>query len=132
MFATKPFAVAITAIAVGLICALAFESVYDVRMSARRAASDNVSWTGPADVHRSAGQSVPLPLRLVDSGGVGIPFERDWGKDYSHDPKTFHEVILRASPYVDATALERVDADWRAYVARMRDYGNNAIAVPLL
>ena len=27
---------------------------------------------------------------------------------------------------------QRVEQDWRAYVERMLDYGNNAIAVPLL
>ena len=74
----------------------------------------------------------PLPIRLVDSGGVGIPLTGRWGGDYSHDARIFHEVLLDKAPYVDPAAFQRVEQDWHAYVERMLAYGNNAIAVPML
>src|SRR5262249_28602027 len=73
----------------------------------------------------------PLTLRLVDSGGVGIPLD-GWGRDYSHDRRVFHDAILQGPPYVDAGAFSRIESEWRAYVERMLQYGNNAISVPLL
>ena len=82
--------------------------------------------TDPSSLH------APLPLRLVDSGGVGIPLTTRWGADYSHDTRIFHEVLLDKAPYVDPAAFQRVERDWRAYVERMLAYGNNAIAVPML
>ena len=75
---------------------------------------------GDAGSSRTAG--VALPLRLVDSGGVGIPATDEWGKDYSHDLRAFRDVILERPPYVDATALEAVARQWHAYVERMRRY----------
>jgi hypothetical protein len=111
------------ALVLALAGALAFESVYKV--STRPRPPDPLT---SRNTSAAAGQ--PLPLRLVDSGGVGIPLE-GWGRDYSHDRRSFREVILAGAPYVDAAAFERVDREWRAYVARMLDYGNNAIAAPL-
>jgi hypothetical protein len=40
----------------------------------------------------------PLTLRLVDSGGVGIP-AGDWGADYSHDARVFREAILSIASF---------------------------------
>ena len=37
----------------------------------------------------------PLPIRLVDSGGVGIPLTERWGSDYSHDARIFHASARR-------------------------------------
>src|SRR5262245_4131060 len=133
MFSPRSLAVAIVSIGVGLIGAFAFESIYDVRVSARavRVSGSNPSRTDAADTPEAARERAPLPLRLVDSGGVGIPLD-SWGRNYSHDLKAFREVILREPPYIDETVLRRVDSEWRAYVERMLEYGNNAIAVPLL
>ena len=72
----------------------------------------------------------PLALRLVDSGGVGIP-AREWDADYSHDTRVYREVIFQDPPFVDAAAMQDVERDWRTYVQRMRDYGNNGIVVPM-
>jgi len=69
---------------------------------------------------------------MVDSGGIGIPFDERWGDDYSHDRRTFREVIREDPPYIDSAAFKRVELEWRAYIDRMRGYGNNAVAVPLL
>src|SRR5262245_48096870 len=112
------------ALALALAGALAFESVY--RISIRTRPPDPV--VSPADL---AAADPPLPLRLVDSGGVGIPLG-GWGADYSHDRRSFREVILDQPPYVDGAAFQRVEGEWRAYVSRMVDYGNNAVAVPIL
>ena len=72
----------------------------------------------------------PFSLRLVDAGGVGIPLEA-WGGDYSHDRRIFRDAIREAPPYLDAAAFEDVESEWRFYVDRMLEYGNNVIAVPL-
>jgi hypothetical protein len=69
-------------------------------------------------------------LRLVDSGGVGIPID-DWGGTYSHDRRTFRDVIVEQAPYIEPAAFDRVEREWRNYVERMIEYGNNAVAVPL-
>ena len=108
-----------------LAAASALESVY--RISIRPRPSD----PQPARAAAAAPRTAPLPLRLVDSGGVGIPLDQ-WGADYSHDRKAFRDVILEAAPYVDAAAFARVEEEWRKYVSQMLEYGNNAIAVPLL
>jgi Glycosyl hydrolase family 67 C-terminus len=114
-------------VAVSLSAGLAFESVYDLRFRDRPRDRIASSDAGPS---RTA--SVPLPLRLVDSGGVGIPATDEWGKDYSHDLRAFRDVILEEPPYVDAIALEAVARQWHDYVERMRRYGNNGIVIPLL
>jgi hypothetical protein len=71
-----------------------------------------------------------LMLRLVDSGGVGVP-SGDWGRDYSHDNRTFRDAILEKAPYVDEGAFQRIEQDWHRYIDRMVEYGNNAVTVPL-
>ena len=123
-----PLFFAAVSLATALTAALAFESVYVVSIRTR-----------PPDPILSrtntAGAALGEPaftLRLVDSGGVGIPVGDAWGADYSHDRRTFREAILEGPPYVDVAAFQRVDQEWRAYVERMLEYGNNAIAVPLL
>jgi hypothetical protein len=130
MIELKPGIVAGVIISTALTAALAFESVYDISVRPRGAdplasptnAAD--AWTGPTPP--------PLPLRLVDSGGVGIPWSGEWGTDYSHARRVFHDVILTEPPYVDEAAFRRVERDWHAYVDRMLEYGNNSITVPLL
>ena len=125
----KPLIVGGVVIATALAAALAFDSVYEI--SIRTRPPDPI--TAPTRAPDASKGSAPaaFTLRLVDSGGVGIPLAQ-WGKDYSHDRRTFREVILEEPPYVDGAAFERVELEWRSYVARMLDYGNNAIAVPLL
>ena len=73
----------------------------------------------------------PFSLRLVDAGGVGIPLDA-WGRDYSHDRRTFRDVIREDVSVRGRVGLRRVECEWRFYVDRMIEYGNNAIAVPLL
>src|SRR5262245_14820541 len=123
-----PIALAVSIVA-GLACGLAFESVY--RVSAReRVYPMPVSATiGAASI--ADAEASPLFLRLVDSGGIGMPLSGEWGTDYSHDTRVFHEAILQHPPYVDETAFARVEQQWHAYVERMLAYGNNAISVPL-
>jgi hypothetical protein len=110
-------------VTVAFVAALAFERVYHI--SVRTRPEQVVS---PGDAIQPSRQ--PFDLRLVDSGGVGIPVT-DWGKDYSHDRRTFRDVILDGPPFIDDAAFNRVERDWRAYVDRMLEYGNNAIVVPL-
>jgi hypothetical protein len=134
-----PVLIGVAALATALTAALAFESVYRITIKprppeARRLALASTS-TSTSEQTGTSGASpahAPLPLRLVDSGGVGIPLTGRWGSDYSHDPRIFREVILEEPPYIDAAAFQRVEQDWRAYVERMIAYGNNAIAVPML
>jgi hypothetical protein len=123
----KSIVVAAMAVAAGLIAGLLFERVYDIQIRERPADPLAISAAAPLD----EGTRAPLSLRLVDSGGIGIPLD-SWGADYSHDRRVFREAILKHAPYVDAAAFQRIERDWRAYVTRMREYGNNAIAVPML
>jgi len=127
MLAYKAVLFALLAVTAGLIAGLAFERVYDVQIRKRPADSLATAATVQPDARTRA----PLELRLVDSGGVGIPLDT-WGTDYSHDRRAFRDAILKQAPYVDASAFQRIERDWRAYVQRMREYGNNAISVPLL
>src|SRR5262249_21133967 len=127
MSVRTPFLVAAFAAAAGLVAALAFERVYDIRIRTRPSDPLTTASTSASDAVAPA----PLRLRLVDSGGVGIPLDA-WGRDYSHDRRVFHDAILERPPYVDASAFSRIENDWRVYVERMLQYGNNAISVPLL
>ena len=110
-----------------LTAALAFESVYRISVRPREAQLRSA----PGATAMPAAER-PFSLRLVDSGGVGIPLDDDWGHNYSHDRRTFRDVILERPPYVDEAAFARLDAEWRMYVERMLAYGNNAIVVPML
>jgi hypothetical protein len=125
MSRAKLLAVGLIQIVLALSAALAFESVYKIEVRPRP--PDALAHAGTKPAHRQA-----LSLRLVDSGGVGIPLAGDWGNDYSHDLRVFREVILQEAPYVDEAAFRRIDRQWRVYVERMRAYGNNAIVIPLL
>ncbi|MPY90394.1 MAG: hypothetical protein GEU99_21040 [Luteitalea sp.] len=131
MSSVKPLVFGAVQVALALAVALAFESVYTIEVRPRPP-DPLASQTGAAQAGTEAAHRQTLSLRLVDSGGVGIPLAGEWGKDYSHDLRVFREVILEESPYVDASAFRRVDRQWRAYVERMREYGNNAIVIPLL
>ncbi len=124
MRGVKPIVAGVLTTGLALVAVLAFESFYDVRVGPRRPGIQAESTPAKRD-------SAPLPLRLVDSGGVGVPLA-GWGTDYLHDQRAFREVILKDPPYVDEAAFQRLDRQWRAYVDRMLEYGNNAIAVPLL
>jgi hypothetical protein len=114
------------ALVAALSAALAFERVYDVSFRVRRPDPLATAADGPP-----AAVSAPLTLRLVDSGGVGIPLDM-WGADYSHDRRSFRRAILEDPPYVDPAEFVRAEQQWRTHVERMIEYGNNAIAVPLL
>jgi hypothetical protein len=131
MSGAKAVIVGAVVILIALTVALGFESVFYIEV--RRRPPEPLA--APADdqlAGKEQGQHSPLPLRFVDSGGVGIPLAGDWGYDYSHAYRAFHQIIRKEPPYVDRAALGRVDRDWRAYVERMHAYGNNALVLPLL
>jgi hypothetical protein len=70
-----------------------------------------------------------VPRRLVDLGGLGVPRDPEhWdAADYSHDVRRFETAQLPGPPWVDADAFAAVEADFLAYLDRMRSYGNNGI-----
>src|SRR5262245_22024406 len=109
MSARPPLVVAALAVVAGVAAALAFRRVYDRRI--RKRPPDPLA--AAADAPRDGPARAPLALRLVESGGVGIPLDA-WGKDYSHDRRIFHDVILERAPYVDAGAFGRIETEWRA------------------
>src|SRR5262245_24677728 len=124
----KPLLSGIVAFGFALTGALAFEAVY--KISIRTRPPDPVLRQGTATQANSIHRARPLPIRLVDSGGVGIPLE-GWGANYSHDLRAFRDVILRQSPYIDLVAFEHASQEWQTYVTLMRDYGNNGVVVPM-
>jgi hypothetical protein len=132
MSRARSLMLAAAAIGPAFVAAAGVGCIYDIDIRPRSAdplvslSSPSPSAVSPHDPHG------PLELRLVDSGGVGVPLTDDWGADYSHDLRVFREVIREQPPYVDGVGFERVAKDWRTYVERMVGYGNNAIAVPLL
>ena len=72
----------------------------------------------------------PLPLRMVDGGGVGIPADTAaWGTTYSHATHVFDHLVLPRAPWLDGEKAARVHADWTAYVGRMAEMGNNAVVL---
>ena len=111
MRGVKPIVAGVLTTGLALVAVLAFESFYDVRVGPRRPGIQAESTPAERD-------GAPLPLRLVDSGGVGVPLV-GWGADYLHDQRAFREVILKDPPYVDEAAFQRLDRQWRAYVDRM-------------
>ena len=115
-----------------MIGALAAESLYDVQVRRRpdaREAHETLTRGRDSGAESTSARSgtTALPLRLVDSGGVGIPVEGEWGADYSHDLRVFRQLILKEPPYVDDRAFRLVERQWRGYVERMLEYGNNAV-----
>jgi hypothetical protein len=76
----KPFLAATLALAAGLLVAVAFERVYDVRIRARAPDPLALVTNDPPDRSNRS----PLTLRMVDIGGVGISLD-SWGDNYSHD-----------------------------------------------
>ena len=125
----KPAIFAAVALTVSLVAASAFESVYEISVRAR----PPETFASPTKSRTASLPGLPaLPLRFVDSGGVGISVAGEWGKDYSHDRRIFRDVILEAPPYIDAAAFARIESDWRTYIDRMLAYGNNTIVVPML
>src|SRR5262245_5926358 len=120
-----PLIAAVIVVAASLSAALAFDSVYDISIRTRPSESLQLP-PRDADSTGTFRQSA-LPLRLVDSGGVGVPLAGEWGKDYSHDLRVFREAILEEPPYLDEAAFQLIEQQWRAYVDRMLAYGNNAI-----
>lgn len=124
---SRPYLAAALVVAASLTAALAFERVYDIRIRTRP--PDPLATTTNQGSDASAGS--PLPLRMVDIGGVGIPLD-SWGNNYSHDRRVFRDAILEKAPYVDTTAFQGIQQQWHSYVDRMVEYGNNAISVPLL
>ena len=70
----KPFLAATLALAAGLLVAVAFERVYDVRIRARAPDPLASVTNGPPDRSNRS----PLTLRMADIGGVGIPLD-SWG-----------------------------------------------------
>ena len=115
---------AAAAVGPAFVAALGLGGFYDIDIRPR-SADPIVSLTSPSAASRGD-HPKPLELRLVDSGGVGVPLTDGWGTDYSHDLRVFREVIKEDPPYVDPVAFERVAKDWRTYVDRMVAYGNNA------
>src|SRR5262245_12264196 len=126
MSTRMPLIALAVSILAGVACGLAFESVYRISTRARAYPMPVSSGTGAAVT--AAGQLPRLSLRLIDSGGIGVPVSGAWGTDYSHDQRVFHDAILQHPPYVDETAFARIEQQWHAYVERMLAYGNNAIS----
>jgi hypothetical protein len=122
--------VALAVVAAAFTAALTFESAYDISMQPRQPEAFATP-AGAAAIPAATGRST-LTLRLVDSGGVGIPLSGEGETDFSHARGVFHQVILEEPPYLDVAAFTRVESDWHAYIERMLEYGNNAVAVPLL
>jgi hypothetical protein len=72
----------------------------------------------------------PLPIRLIDMGGVGIPADTSaWGSSYSHATHAFDQLILEEAPWIDPVGADRIRADWRRYVERMSAMGSNAVVL---
>jgi hypothetical protein len=115
---SRPLVAAAIALTIGVSAAAAIESVDRIAFLPRPLQGEAVGPPSPS----------PFALRMVDTGGIGIPFDERWGDDYSHDRRTFREVIRKDPPYIDSAAFKRVELEWRAYVDRMRGYGNNAVA----
>src|SRR5262245_26570917 len=114
----KPLLVGVVAIGLAVAGALAFEAVY--KISVRTRPPDPMLRQATTTPAHPMDAARPLPIRLVDSGGVGIPLE-GWGTDYSHDRRAFRDVILEQSPYIDAAAFARVSGEWHTYVTQMRE-----------
>ncbi|MCB9462167.1 MAG: hypothetical protein H6682_00570 [Candidatus Eisenbacteria bacterium] len=91
----------------------------------------------------------PLPLRLVDTGAVGIEADPAlWKKnDYSHASLAFRDLVdvdaevkrvraedgqfgPAADEDADAAPVDSIRTQWREYVDLMVEYGNNGIVIP--
>lgn len=73
----------------------------------------------------------PLPFRMVDMGGVGVPADSmHWGSDYDHNQHLFEEVWMAAPPYLDTAALTRECQKMELFASRMAGWGYNALSIP--
>src|SRR5215470_17269022 len=99
MSASKPLVIVASITALAIAISLVARSSEHISVRPRQ----HPSFSAPTGDHTPTS---PLPLRLVDSGGVGVPSD-DWGHDYSHDSRTFRAAILEKAPYVDEAAFER-------------------------
>jgi len=116
-------------VAVGLGAGHLLSQVFEVAVDAKELSGLEETATAPATLDAAA-PSAPLPVRLVDAGGVGIPADTAaWGTSYSHATHAFDPLFLDAAPWIDPDGAARVRADWRAYLERMARYGNNAVTV---
>lgn len=94
------------------------------RGTANRGANDS-----GADTDR-APTAAPLPLRMVDAGGVGIPADTAaWGTTYSHATHAFDQLVLIEAPWLDLETATHIRAEWTGYVHRMAEMGNNAVVL---
>ncbi|MFC4851993.1 hypothetical protein [Actinophytocola glycyrrhizae] len=73
-----------------------------------------------------------LGLRLTDLGGVGLPEDpaRYRTGDYSLNSDVVGDAILPGAPYVDAAAVDRIAAQFRAHVDHSLALGYNAVVIP--
>ena len=75
--------------------------------------------------------SILLPLRIVDMGGVGIvPDTAGWGADYSHHQRFFEKVWQVAPPFTDTSQFRQEYEKFDRFTAKMGAYGYNAVAMP--
>ena len=127
----RPLIAGAAAIAFALAGALAFESVYD-DFDSHPTTRPGHALTRAIQPGRGRDRRAAASAAARGQRRRRHPARRHGERTTRTIAESFREVILEEPPYVDAAAFERVDLEWRAYVERMLEYGNNAIAVPLL
>ncbi|MEJ1156118.1 hypothetical protein [Microbacterium marmarense] len=71
-----------------------------------------------------------LPLRMVDSGSVGIeasPEEWESGTNYSHVGGSYQDALIPEAPYVDQDLLDEYFAEWDAHLRHVVALGYNGM-----
>ncbi|MFC5381872.1 hypothetical protein [Aquipuribacter nitratireducens] len=99
------------------------------RLADRFAAGEDLADVAPGPTRVAPA----LDRRFVDTGAVGVvpdPAAYAAQDDYVHASGALGEAVLPAEPWLDPNALDRVDAQWRAYVDRMVAYGYDGVVVP--